>query len=695
MEQIKFEELITKDRYLCVVKDNEIVNMKYTDIFDAAKYNELHAITYVSSPTFFSKTVAGFNKVEIILGINDSDLLNNFTHSLDKLLNIKDRVDFWNSLNDKVKESIAQDNILIRFSSNFPIHSKLYLLKNTSTDNTRVVLGSANLTDAAFSNTKQFEDIIIIDNDLSLFNIYYEQRFKILFNECVDYIPDRVKKDFDKGISIILLDKETAAEILSNDLEKNRLKIFSLTDEQMKQIKARPQKNVEQQVFKKEEIERNTNILNAVLKKKNNAYTVKPFIEIKRQQVVLQTLISKSSKKITEDIRPFYNYRDEDDLIYVIDKNTVNQDVYKQFSSPIDLAEIRDGLIMIEDFLEAYESFTISPDKNYQSKVMEIILFAFMSPFIWKLREEFVIKTASESNRSAFPIFLVITGRAASGKTTALEFIGMLLGNDAPYYIPYSSISNAKSVKKDILEGYLGSEYLSPILVDEINSTFFTGKIGENIIKQASNNISGKHPVFIGTTNTREFNTSSQVLRRIYYIQVDSEFDTKNFGAKSKNYINELKARVSTNLFRDFCYRVCLKIKNNEEIYKLDDFLLIARQIFLDYYNETGLKKPEWFPNKPFFDYEQRGKTLWKTLYQTKKLYFKERNDGTIYVESMLFNNNKKEKDNCLNYLGVGCIKEDNQILLLNAENFYNFIGEEKEKTLLSRIKEIVKRANH
>lgn len=128
------------------------------------------------------------------------------------------------------------------------------------------------------------------------------------------------------------------------------------------------------------------------------------------------------------------------------------------------------------------------------------------------------------------------------------------------------------------------------------------------------------------------------------------------------------------------------------KIYKLDDFLLIARQIFLDYYNETGLKKPDWFPNKPFFDYEQRGKTLWKTLYQTKKQYFRERNDGTIYVDAMLFNNNKKEKDNCLNYLGIGCIKEDNQILLLNAENFYSFIGEEKERTILSKIRNIVRR---
>jgi hypothetical protein len=691
MEQISLLQGVESgntDCYLCVVKGNEIVNMDYKEIFNSELYDELYAITYVSSPNFFSKVAKGFNVVKVVLGIDDSELLTSFTNGLEKITDIKGRVDFWNNLSDEIKEKIQDNSISIRFCSSAPIHSKIYLLNNSKSGEKRVVLGSANLTETAFNNKKQYEDIIIFDNDSSKYSLYLNSRFNVLFESGIDYIPENVKKKSIKESPVFLLNKEVAAEILGNDLELNRHKIRSITDEQMAELKARPQQVIEQSEIKKNEVLRQNNIITSILKKKGENYTIKPFIEIKKQIVHLETIISKTTKGADEDVRQLYKYWDKTDTLLVIDKK--NPDVYEPFSSDIGIDKIKKSIQLINKFVEAYRLFTFEADIQYQAKIMEIILFAFMSPFIWKHREDIVNNTCSESNRSTFPVFLIIAGRAASGKTSALEFVGMLMGNDSPFFNPFSAIQKGRTVDKNALEGYFGAEYVSPVLIDEIPSSFFTGKTGENVIKDISNNTDGKHPVMIGTTNASEFNTSSQVLRRLYYLQIDSEFNIKERSIESKRYLNEIKSQIDSSLFSDFTFRVSQKIHNGEFTYKENDCLFMAREIFKEYYEECGLDLPEWFPTQPFFDYEQRGRIIWKTLYINNRDSFIDKNDGTIYVDTNIFKN-PTEKERSVNFLGNGCIKEDNQVLLLKSEMFYKYIGVKPRRSLINSIRKHIK----
>lgn len=691
MDQVSLFSMvdINKDeRFLCIVKDDKIMNLSYEEIFNADLYDELYAITYVSSPSFFSKVVKDFKRVKIVLGIDDPELLENFTNGLSELVDIKKRTNFWNELNTDIKEKMIDDNIVIRFYSKNPIHSKIYLLKNSETKNNRVIIGSANLTEAAFASKNQYEDIIIFDNDEKKFDIYFNYRFKNIFENSIDYIPEKVRKKSIKDSTVVLLDKETATELLNADLENNRLKIYSLSEKQIEKLKNRPQEIVEKFELKKDEVVRSTSIINSVIKKKGYSYTIKPFVELKKQKVHIETLISKTSKQEEEEIRQFYKYWDKLDTIIMVDKN--NHDNYIPFSEKADINKVSKSLILINKFIDAYKQFTFKPNIIYQSKIMEAILFSFMSPFMWKLREDIVLRTNAESNRSTFPIILVLAGRAASGKTSVLEFIGMLLGNNSPFYIPYTSIQKGKTVDKNIMEGYFATENLSPVLVDEIAPSFFTGRTGESIIKDISNNANGKHPVLICTTNAREFNTNGQVLRRIYYIQVDSEFNLKELSTESKQYLNEIKSEIDCSLFKDFTYRVCQKIKNNEDYYRENDCLYLAREIFKDYYNESNIEVPEWFPKQPFFDYEERGKTIWRELYSNYKDSFKDKGDGTIYVDGVIFKN-PKEKENCVNFLGYGCLKEDIQILLLDSDIFYKYIGVKPRKSIGKILKRALK----
>lgn len=89
-------------------------------------------------------------------------------------------------MNKKAKDMVVENNLDIRYANvGNIIHSKLYLLDNYKTGAKRVIIGSANLTESAFSNQiSQYEEVMVFDDN----DIYetYLQRFRILQNKAVD-----------------------------------------------------------------------------------------------------------------------------------------------------------------------------------------------------------------------------------------------------------------------------------------------------------------------------------------------------------------------------------------------------------------------------------------------------------------------------------------------------------------------------
>ncbi|AAM24358.1 hypothetical protein TTE1123 [Caldanaerobacter subterraneus subsp. tengcongensis MB4] len=149
---------------------------------------------------------------------------------------------------------------------------------------------------------------------------------------------------------------------------------------------------------------------------------------------------------------------------------------------------------------------------------------------------------------------------------------------------------------------------------------------------------------------------------------------------------------INSTLFKDFTYRMGELIREGEPLYLRNDYLYAARKIFEEYYRECKIDLPEWFPKKPFNDYEERGKRWWQEKYKHHKELFQIRPDGTIYVEINELFKDPKEKDFALNMLGPGCINESSHILILNEKEFFEYIGEKKKLNPVIRlIKGLVK----
>lgn len=678
--------------YLFIIKDNKEVRMSIEQIFDHKKYDEIYAVTYVSSPSFFSKYTKDFSKISFVLGIDDSGNLEKFTRgiSLNSFLDVDTRIEFWNALDEEIKEKIINRNLDIRFgNTNVVIHDKIYLLRSSKNKNSRVVVGSANFTNKAFSNDQQFENVRIDDNNEELFNLYFN-RFEEIYKHTYDFIPERCKMYAKTEKVLMVNDGEISKEVLLDEIKKQNGKIL-IEENHIEEIK---ELGIEIE-YKKENIDRTEKILSLITQKKNGKYEIKSPSQLDKKSIAIKTAFCKTNKNSEEvDERPILVYSKKDNSLMKGSNGAENLD--EKYAVKLQPDKLKESIVKINKFIEAYNLFALNPCIENQSKVFEIILYSFMAPYIWKIRNSHVLDKGIESVRADFPPFMIIGGVAKSGKTTALEFVSLLLGNNGKRYFKY-----AKEVSKaGILFDYFNTENVFPILVDEIEPNFFYKSTslnkGEGFIKYVSNDLNTKHPVLIGTTNLRDFSSNSQVLRRIYYLEINNVFDD-NKKSEAMDYLNGIISDIDDSLFRDFIFRMSIAIKNQEQFYKTDDVLYKAREIFMEYFREAEIDIPKWFPNRPFKDYEVRKVNVWRNLFDAHREYFKENEKDTLYVyiDDILKNmKSKKEKDSIINFLDDTCIIENNAILELDKEKFYNFIGYTQKSTFVQKMMSLVKIKN-
>ena len=678
------EEKLTSEKtpYLQVILNGKVTMMSMKELFDTEIYNDLKAVSFVASHHFFFKTTKRFQSIQLILGIEDGHVAGNFAKGLEDLLDIKGRIDYFQSLPKDVQLEIQKNQFQIRYSKKgTPIHSKIYLLNGEKGN--RVMIGSANFTETALGNQKQYEELLVFDNH-ELFEIY-QKRFQDIYQETVDFIPEKAKsKIFLEPVNIA--DPEVLMEILLDEVEKQRIMV-ELTETQVEKIHQAADKLENQ----KEEVTQFNQVVEVITKvnRKSGNRELLPMKTLRTKAVTIKSKISKMNKKSADaDHRQQLIYHTASESLYTPLPNIEGEEKNSltPFTQKIEKVEsLKKQLELINKFIDSYHLFTVQNDPKVQSRIAEAILYAFVSAHIWKMRDHYVNEEGRENVRRYVPPFLIIAGRSMSGKTSALEFISMLLGNTNPY-MSYEKISG-----KNILNDFFHSSNVSPLLVDEIDEKFFRSTAadkGERLIKDITNNLTGTHPVLIGTTNASRFDVNPQSSSRIYYLQINNTFQEQKL-MESSTYLSKLMNETNPSLYKDFTYRLGEKIKHGENFYSIEDFLSGAREIFKEYYKECNMALPVWFPENKFNDYQERGQLLWREWYKSHSDSFDFRKENTVLVHIDKFaNQNRRDRDILVNYLPPECIHEDSSVLLLNQKLFKEYIEYDKyfKKSIFKRI---------
>ena len=678
--------MLDKINFLQVLHNDKSEEFDFDRIFDHELFDEISIVTFVSSPRFFFEKVKPFKKVTLILGIEDNESISRFY--FDPVV----QNEFYKDADDETISKIKNGNLKIFFSPlNTSIHSKLYILKNSSTGSTRIILGSANFTENALSEKRQFEEILIYDDSYNEELVrFYEERFSYIFSKCVDFIPERLKKKIKDGISFvnINLGEEDYIEALKDNVKKINQTI-SVTEETARELDILKKDLHDQEENAKhslESVNRTKTIFDAVSKNRSGVTAIITPSEVTRKK---DTIISRTfvkEKKEFTDKRVFLQYVSSSESIF---RQDIASGHSVDYAVKSDVSVVKEKLLLLSKFIAAYDEFTANDVKETKLRIFESILYSFVSPYIWKIRDEYARLDNKDEARASVPVFLLIAGLSQSGKTHLIKFISKIIGNYGQYYhySRQSKLSSLDHISPQIIDNFLYEENLTPVFVDEITKDYFSSQssassnyMGEDYVKKITNTREGRFPAIVATSNT-DFSANAQVMRRIYYIQLNNPFDFERKSETAK-YFNDIYESFGTELFQDFQHRIAHKFREGVT-FDQEDFLNIGRSVFLDYFNETGMQVPGWFSKSRIDDYYLRGKQLWQRLYRMKKKGFKEDkvsneitiDDDIVFGSKLSVNREKRE---CLQYLYAGIVKEDKGLVVLNRKKFLAFISKKQ-----------------
>ena len=674
--------------YLSILYNDVKYKGDISTLFDSNKFDEIYICTFVSSPKYFFTKTKEYKKIELLLGIEDNTNADKF------LFDPKYTSDFFQSLPDETIKKIIDKSINIRYTRpGTTIHSKIYLQRDSNTNSARVMIGSANYSNKAFSNSNQFEELLVYDSDYnSKITEFYMQRYNDIKENTLDFVPKYLRKKLNqKELKIITLNNEESLEVLNERLHDVQAAVI-LPDElgediqRTKQLFAKQEEDVKREL---QSIIKSKQIIEIVTKTtKNKTEFIKPaqFLK-KKDQIITKVLSPTKIVKEFEDNRINLIYSEKDLQLYLKDKKTDNLTPY---AKETDKETLKKKLQLLEKFISAYSKYTINNEKATQMRIFEAILYAFISPYIWKLREMAMWQQGREEIKSSFPLFMLIAGMAQSGKTHLIKFISQIMGNHGSYYhyIKQAKLSSMHQINPKIIYQFFQEENLTPIFVDEINKEYFSSTssatssyMGEGFIKNLTNAKEGRHPCMIATSNT-DFSANPQVMRRIYYIQLNNPFDSSK-KIETAEYFTTLLNDFGTDLYRDFLYRIEKKFKDGIEI-NVNDILAPAREVFKKYYEMLGMKTPSYFSNKRIDDYYMRGQEMWRDLYKMRYKGFKEDKKTNIILldDEIVFGTKisaNREKKELLQYLPIGVLVEEKGIVKLNLEKFFKFIDQKSK----------------
>lgn len=639
---------------LHVIHNHEVADLSIQEIFDSELFDTFTGVTYSVSPSFINRYLAGFKKVSLAVGIAEKRIQNganeaakNLQAKIEGLLN-DEPSKLYQSLTTNVKEKLNDKTVELLIPLGYIIHSKFYLMSHSETKATRLVLGSANLSEQAFNNTSnQFESITIFDNDRMFkhFENYYQDTLLPILS---DYIPQELLKINEKRIrSLQENQKELTNEIiLLNNKELERIKEKAIVEaiedtdykitlgilpvtlkEEMRNLSDnRQEEEREQRIQQGNEVIAFT-IVKEAISSRSKEPTIKSTPSLTK---TIQQKVKVKLNAVTEDglpTRPLTINSPEQrnkakGRTGLFQPSDANKDTLLSIGKLTTNEVISQSLENINELIKTFEKYTVKYETAYGARVMEAIFYCFTAPFMFEIKR----KARSEEERNDIPQFLFLGGTAGSGKSSLLKALSKMV--NVPAVMDYNSIipsgGRRKKATIDALEGWLVEENVTPLLIDEVPEEFFTNRqYGNELIVNISNRMAvnpNAFPVMIGTTNADGYTLEERARRRSYYLKLDKVFD-ELFRQESQPAYNKVYDSLNDNLFLDFLVRMAERLSDEnlhwvhfEQGSKID-FLFHTREIFKEYYSIAKLPLPGYFPLMRYDDSKETNQEKWRKLY--------------------------------------------------------------------------------
>ena len=503
----------------------EADTLRWQDLFSG--FDALRAITYSSAIGFVYQLADMFEDVEVIFGCEDV-----LSYSLQEIMAYQCKlVDRMRETASKMKVDLmsrVEDNTLHFFVAREKLsHEKIYLL-SASDGRKRVVMGSANMSYAAFGG-RQRENICYIDGS-SAYD-WYLNSYNEFRDECTDQIFKETLAIADDGehieeIPIARTVREKKALMLET-VEASKEDVRFALD--VKGLAARFASSVPKP------------------DKKGKTLLSPEKIKIIRRQIV-------ADKTKEKELRSEYPQ-----LEVFADEGTV-----KLNGDSMDLApsgkEITQDVSLFLRYMGGYEKFH-GDVAGMQRRYFEFANWFFCSPFMGCMRD---MAVHYNQNTLPYPVFGLVYGQSKAGKTSFLEtLLKMMIGQKTKISAPDFTRSSIEGLKRTV-KG-------APIIVDDLTNTRFN----QHAIETIKNDDFGiadhlvHYPAVVISANEDVKAVAPEVIRRTVVCRVQAGLT--NTEVMRSNVVRTVQREIGTAFYREYLRRMLEVVPDLLEEIKCDE----------------------------------------------------------------------------------------------------------------------------
>jgi hypothetical protein len=545
------------------------------EIFEG--FSSLRVLTYSASIPMTVKMVNRFDTVECVFGyegvLGDFGSILACQQELSKniLMAVK-------GLDDErqrfLLEKAAYGAIRFFVVKGAVAHSKIYLLQNNTSR--RVIVGSANLSDRAFSG-KQAETLIIFDNDEAAWD-HYESAYEVVREGATSEftLPDLTRT----GVAF-----EEIPVVQEAQDSRNGLMLFVNGDPAIATIPT--------VIHSVEKLSESYNkITKPIVRPKGNEFL------ITREVVGKIVRLVKSGKRQEQAQEPtWFSIQRDTQKVLFSGKEVLLDAEPKQIQSDVECL-----IEYFENFKRGFHGAVAQHQKDY----FMFMCWLYFSPFICDLRNHAI---GAQEYIFDYPMFAVLYGKSNCGKTKLMETLMKSM-------FGHWQFVDKGHLTRSNLRDLLHTAKRFPIVFDDVDRKRFA-EHASDIIKDETL-ILEEYPTFVLSMNADNHSFPTEISKRCLVLYTKASLpdnaDTARVLYKS---VTSIQNRLSTALYREYLKRALERLATEvvpSDMLKFSSEILCG--IFAEYYSGV---LPAWC--LPMSINEYQGRKYEKIQTELRKIY--------------------------------------------------------------------------
>ncbi|MYD42110.1 MAG: hypothetical protein F4W94_10400 [Acidimicrobiia bacterium] len=530
-------------------------------------FDSLRVLTYSASSAAVIKMLDDFSFESFECVFGSEAVLGNFLEviAFQKVVTGQTRAAIMGLKDERhrrILEKIAAGQARFWVLRRFVAHAKLYLL--SSGNSTRVIVGSANLSERAFSGN-QPETLVVFDNDQAAWS-HYSGMFEAIRDSGADEISlprDRiVQAEIEVTEAPVLSDRSTTVVI-------------------------EPPEPAVVEVSAPVQVERIEKVV-AVLKPRLAAAI--PNFRSGRQR------ITPVVKRELSRIRLVKSSDEADSRYFSLDR--INGKAFlsgEKFSLRWDNQSVRTDARLILDFFGNYEGAFEGDVPAHQRDYFTLMAWLYFSPFICDLRS---LAHLRDSDVVRYPSFAIIFGKSNCGKTSLVDTLTTSMFG-RPHTVDKRSFTTAR------LRGLQHAYRRHPVVFDDIGRRAFN-QHGRDMIKDELPPPVSEYPGFVLSMNAEPHSFPDEVAKRSMMTYTTTALPAHNEGLRQKlqSEVQQIRKTLTGHLYR----RYLAEVMDRLELDRLpEDWLAISSSVLRGILEEVSDgAPPPWCRQMTWLDFADK-----------------------------------------------------------------------------------------